>query len=463
MKKNITSQLITIAAVAVLNFGTATRAQADGMTVKEAITKALSYDPTIRKVYADVTQADGFAKGTRADLRPQLLLEGGAGPAMRNRPQGGNSSSGDVLFSSNASLVARQLIWSNGYFTNRYKDAKERLEAKLMLEREQREITAFAVVEAFLSVTVARNQIVYAQMNFDEHNTVLKLSKDRAAAAGNQADVELAEARNNLAQNLMRERRLAIQQAEARFERLVGEKPPAKLLMPKVPHISAFEEIDPRQNWHYKAVQKQLAAAELEKKSIRSKYAPRVYLEGRGSAGNNVDSIHGRDNAASVMVTASWNLLDGGSRKAEIQQAQADIDRQEAILEETLITIRSDAYARWEDYKTLSERINILTNYQSNLQKTVKLYREQFDLGTRPLLSILDIQNEATSALIRIADERRNYAEVGYRLLFFGGKLIPYTAGADYIETPLMPDGSPLSNRAGAPPATTTQRTVGSK
>ncbi len=441
--------------------GGMTSSEAGGMTLSEAIAKALAYDPTIRKVYADVIQADGFAKETRADLRPQLLLEAGAGPAMRNQPGGGNNSGGDVLFSSTGSLVGRQLLWSNGYFPSRYQDAKERLAAKQMLEREQREITAFGVVEAFLDVRRARTQIGYAQKNLDEHKKVHDLSKERAAAAGNQADVQLSEARYNLAQNLHRERQLAILQANARFTRLVGEKPPGNLLMPKVPQISSFDEIDPRQNWHYKAVQKQYDAAVMEKKAIRSKFGPRIFLEVRGSLGNDIDSIHGRDNAASAMVTGSWDILDGGRRNSQVQQAVADIERQEAILQETFITIQLDAKARWEDYKTLSERIKILKEYQDNLSKTVALYSEQFQLGTRPLLSILDIQNETTSALIRITDEQRDYADVGYRLLYFGGKLIPYTAGAEYIESPRNPDGSPRNG--GSAPASSNSRPVGKK
>lgn len=433
------------ATMAALSFSVARVTSGAEMSLGQAITKALSYDPTIRKTYADVIQADGFAKEMRSDLRPQLSLEGFGGEAFRNRSIDGATTGGETLFGGGVSLVGRQLLWSGGYFPNRYKDAKERLAAKQMLEREQRETTAYEVVEAFLDVARARKQISFAQSNLEEHKKVLELAKNRAAAAGNQADVELAGARYYLAENLVRERRLAILQAEARFVRLVGEKPPGTLRMPKVPQISTFTEVDPKENWHYKAVQKQYDAAVLEKKAIRSKYAPRIDLEVRGGIGQNVDGISGPDNVASAMVTARWDLIDGGRRSAEVQQAQADIERQTSIIEETFITIQQDAEARWQDYRTLEERIKILKQYQENLAKTVALYREQFELGTRPLLSILDIQNEATSALIRITDEERDHADLGYRLLYFGGKLIPYAAGDQYIASPRNPDGSPIS------------------
>src|SRR4051812_29019269 len=104
---------------------------------------------------------------------------------------------------------------------NRYKDAKQRLEARQMLEGEQREITALAVVEAFLEIITSRKQLGYAEKNVQEHQRVAGLAKDRAAAAGTQADVELSIARYNLSEHLVRERRLSLAQAEAKFIRLV--------------------------------------------------------------------------------------------------------------------------------------------------------------------------------------------------------------------------------------------------
>ncbi|MEZ0277007.1 MAG: TolC family protein [Roseimicrobium sp.] len=443
------SILALMAAAILIPLAPARAGEGGGIALKDAITKALAHDPTIRKVFADVIQADGFAKEMRADMRPQLSLEGAAGPSRRDRSVEGLAGSDDVLFSRSASLVGRQLLWSNGYFTKRYKDAKERLEATQMLERQQRELTAYAVVGVFLDIVHARRQIVYAENNVAEHSRVFGLAKDRAAAAGTQADVELSDARYNLAQNLVRERRLALRQAEAKYLRLVGEPVPSSLLMPRVPVVKSFASLDFRQNWHYKATEKQYAAALLEKEAIRSKYAPRVYLEARGTVGRDVDGIEGRDNAASAMVVMSWDLIDGGRRKAEVQQAVADIERQEAIIQEVLLTIQQDAAAHWAEYTSVKYRLDLLKKYAESLRGTVSLYREQFDLGTRPLLSMLDVQNEVTSAMIRIADEERDYAKVGYSLLYFTGSIIPYAVGAEYVATPREPDGSTTTRLMG--------------
>ncbi len=408
---------------------------ADQMTLGEAVAKAVQGDPTIRKVYADVSEAQGYANETRADLRPQLALEARGGAAYRDRSIDGVSSGGDTLFSRSVNLIGRQLLTDFGYSWWRWQDAKERVKAKDLLEKEQREISAMFATEAFLSVMRDRKQIEIAKRNLGVHEKVSGLATERGKAAGNQADIELSSARQNLAKTLVRERELALRQSEANFIRWVGQKPPSVLVAPKYRSFSSLDEIDPQQSFHYQAVTHQLVAAGLIKKSLQRKYAPRVFLEVGGQLGQDVLGIEGKDNAASAMIVVSWDIFDGGRKKAEIEQAMADIDRQKAILDETLVTLRQDMNARWADYRTLSERISIVKQYTGELQKTVDLYQEQFDLGTRPLLSLLDIQNEVSSADIRLADYEKDHILLGYRLLFFGGQLIRETAGEQYLHT----------------------------
>jgi outer membrane protein, adhesin transport system len=414
------------------------------MTLSRAIEKALSYDPTIRKIHADSFEAIGVATEMRADLLPQLSLQGSAGAANRDRSIDGIATGGNTLFSRSASLVGRQLLWSGGYYKLRHQDAKERMAAQEMLQKAQRELTAFSVVEAYIDVSLARRQIALAEENVAEHSKVLALSKEREAA-GTQGDQDLTTARYNLAQTVLRERRVALQEAQARFVRWVGERAPDSIRMPKAPQIRSLKEIDLTANWHYKGVQKQLEAAKLQKLALQKKYGPRIFLEVSGTVGNDVLGIEGRDNAFSAMAVVSWDIWDSGRRKGEIQQAAADIQRQEAIGEETLVLLNQDAEARWQDYRLKGERIKILNDYHDSLQKTVGLYAEQFTLGTRPLLSRLDVQNEATAAKVRLADEERDFVYLGYRLLFFGGRLIPDTVGAQYLEPePASAKSAPL-------------------
>ncbi len=400
------------------------------MTIDSAIASALSYDPTIDKIHADVNEALGFTREVRADLLPQLSVEGRIGPANRDR----GSIGGETDLSRRATITGRQQLWDGGVNMYRWQDATKRLEAQERLVKAQRESTAIGAVEAFLDVIRARKQIEFARQSISAHEKVLDLAKKRAQAAGNQADIELAAARFDLSRTLLLERKLALKQAEAAFVRWTGHKPPTELVTPRTPDISSLGDIDPKQNFHYLATLKQHDAAVLEKISFEKRYMPKFFLEATAGLGQEVLGTRGRDNDVSVLVVGSWDILDGGRRRGQIEQAAADIERQVAIMNETLVLLNQDITARWEDYRTIRQRLDILREYADALSKTVTLYQQQFDLGTRPLLSLLDIQNELISASIRIADNERDRTFLGYRLLFFGGRLIRETVGAKYLD-----------------------------
>ena len=403
------------------------------MDVEDAIVRSLRHDPVIRKVYADVTDAEGFTKKTRADLLPQISIEGRAGAALRDTAFNQTLGQGDMLFSRRASIIGRQQLWNWNSDWYRYQDAKSRILAKENLDKEQRETTAILTIAAFLDVIRARKQLELAEDSAEVHGSIPDLAEKRAAAAGNQADVELSKARYNLSRTLVMERRLSLRQAEVSFARWVGERPPAHMTAPKTPRIASLGEIDPRKNFHYIATTKQHEAALLEKKSIERKFGPRFYFEASAGVGQDVAGQRGRDNDASFMLVGSFDLFDGGRKKGELIQAVADVNRQLAITEETIVLLNEDIGARWEDYRSIGQRIATLKTYSGELAKTVSLYREQFNLGTRPLLSLLDIQNELISASVRIADAQRDRTYLGYRLLYFGGRLLRETVGERYL------------------------------
>lgn len=425
------------------------------MTLEGAIIKSLSYDPAIPKIRADASEALGYSKEMKSDLLPQLLLEGHGGWANRDRSIDGVASGGDDLFSRRIGLVFEQLLWDNGFHWYRWKDAKERLKGKELLTKAQREVTALATTEIYLNLLRDRKQVTLALQNLEVHKKIRDLAKERAQAAGNAADVSLSSARYDLAKALVEERQLAVKQTEVSFARYVGQLPPANLVMPKSPVVRSIKEIDPTTNFHYQAALRQKAAAELARRAVKGRYAPRFLFRGGGGLGEDVLGIRGRDNEASALVVVQWDLWDSGRRKGMTKQALADIDRQEAIINETLVLLDQDIKARWEDYSTLTRRIGIIQDYAAELSKTVKLYEEQFELGTRPLLSVLDIQNEEIASNIRLADKERDFAYSAFRLLSFGGRLITDTVGEEYL---VAPEGEECHGQYQAPAAESTSR-----
>lgn len=399
-------------------------APAPALTIEEAVSSAIERDPAVLRKVSDVHKAAGYTREVKSDLMPQIGIEGAAGWARSERSVDGSSADGSDLFSRSVSLRARQLLWDGGFSWYRWEDAKQRQLATTLLEANEREIIALEAASAYIAVRRARIQIGLAEENLKLHQNIQGLAKKRVDASGSKADVDLSAARGSLALTLLRERQLALSQATAKYVRYMGTMPPSSLIMPSLPILSSKDAIDARANPHVIAITHQLEAAVLAKKAVQKRYHPRFYLEGSGTLGEDVLGVKGRDNEASALIVVNWDLFDSGRKKGLIEQAIADVEQQEALFNLTLADVNRDIDSRWADYSTAGDRIGILNDYAKQLGSTVGIYNEQFGLGSRQLLSLLDIQNEEVSARIRLTDETHDRLLVAYDLLALGGRLV---------------------------------------
>jgi adhesin transport system outer membrane protein len=57
------------------------------------------------------------------------------------------------------------------------------------------------------------------------------------------------------------------------------------------------------------------------------------------------------------------------------------------------------------------------------MESVVSAYHEQFELGKRPLINLLDVENELSSARAAVEEERLNRLQAAYRLLSAIGQL----------------------------------------
>jgi adhesin transport system outer membrane protein len=78
----------------------------------------------------------------------------------------------------------------------------------------------------------------------------------------------------------------------------------------------------------------------------------------------------------------------------------------------------------WDELITLEDRIVLLNTHRDAMEAVVAAYHEQFELGKRPLINLLDVENELFAARSTVDEERFNRLQAAYRLLASTGDLI---------------------------------------
>ncbi|MDR1685491.1 MAG: TolC family protein, partial [Desulfovibrio sp.] len=86
--------------------------------------------------------------------------------------------------------------------------------------------------------------------------------------------------------------------------------------------------------------------------------------------------------------------------------------------------LATETHNTWTDYLSAQEQSRHFGNAVNYSTKTRNMYLEQFNVGQRSLLDVLDSENELFSYSIQLVTAQLNVIAAQYRMLTLGGKLL---------------------------------------
>jgi len=239
-----------------------------------------------------------------------------------------------------------------------------------------------------------------------------------------QAESRLAQARADL---VNAQRRL--EDARAFYARLVG----SEALKLKKPTLS--EKILPATlqqalnntaatNPSVTVALRDIEAAEARARFTDSPFWPRLDLEVTGSQGHNIDGLQGDNDSFSALLVARWNLYSGGGDSA---RRRAAIERVAESRERMMkIKIQADEETRrsWNALVYQRKQTKVLGERLTSAEGVLAAYRQQFSVGQRDLLDVLDAQNDVFLARSAHTTAQFSALFAGYRLVAVSGELL---------------------------------------
>ncbi|PFX11164.1 Outer membrane efflux protein BepC [Stylophora pistillata] len=325
-------------------------------------------------------------------------------------------------------VTITQPIYSGGDTTYRVEKAEgEHLQASLRLS-EKVELVGFKAVEAYIAVRRFQRLWRLAQKNVKAHENIL--GKVRALIKGGRAttaDLYTVESRLHDARTAVVDIEGDLSTAIANFMEAVSFVPD-RLQNAKMPDASLPKSLEEAlnkaasDNRSVRLAETDIKIAQADLKVAKAPFHPTVDFEIEGKRNFDVGAKTETENKFTALVVARWNLFNSGAdlaRKKELVErlasARYDLERVKRVAEK-------EVRVSWGEKRSSEKQANNLREAVASKEKVVAVYNEQFDLGTRSLLDLLDAQNEyflAKGALIT-ADatqdltEARLLAAMGY-------------------------------------------------
>ena len=408
--------------------------EADAMTLQEAVAYTVETNPEIGEATSNREAIDFELRQARGLYLPQIDLEGSYGPGWRNGPGVDDRDDHTWLQRRQLSATLQQLIF-DGFATDAEVERQAaRRDAAAYRVLERSEFLGLDVVQIYLDVMRWTEQVELAQENVRIHEEYLSNVNQRARAGrSSTADVRQAEQRLAAAETTLVEIERGFEEARITYLQLVGV-PADELILP--PPVGGVVPVDMNQaisrglenNPTLRLARADIDTAYAEFRAAVANFYPELTLESRYARGWDVNGERGIDEDFEALLVLRYNLYRGGidSANREEQVRRIDESRQSVLLFQREVEQEVRISYNELDAATASEVL--LEQEVVAAEETRNAYQQQFTIGQRTLLDLLDSQNElfnarltlATTRYARIFAEHRVLASMGDLLITLG-------------------------------------------
>ncbi len=365
-------------------------------------------------------------KQAKALYMPSIDLQADTGWERTDRGTINNES----MWRNQAGLTLTQLLFDGYGVSSEIKRQKARVESSANRAAEVSEFLGLDIVESYLEVMRQRELRLIAQQNVVDHEKILDtLNTGEDAGTITTGDVSQGDARYALAKANLQSTEEALKRAEATFVQKAGEVA-GKFEFPDVPRQMLPATSDESVTLLLKnsptlaVLRSDVKVADAEYEGSGSTLYPTFTLEANANVGRDVNGIDGRTEGESVLGVMRWNLYRGGADIARQREFNHRLGASKDTYRDAELQAEKDMRDSWAGLEASSARVKEFDSQVKANTQVVSVYMDQFNLGRRTLLDLLDSQNELFVSKSNRINALYTEAFAVYRILALQGDLL---------------------------------------
>lgn len=416
-------------------------------TLEQAVAYTLDTNPELRIAFNRFKAREEQVNQAVAGYMPTVDITGGYGiestnsPATRRRPD----VDGDKyeLNRGEFGVSIKQMLFDGFYTSSEVDRNKYEASADQWALFAAAEDIALDVSKVYINYLRTEQVLRLAEKNLKTHEEIYDQIKQRTdSGLGSTADLSqitgrLARANANLIaakNNFFDARAQYMKVVEVAPEDLIVPVPDADMVPADLQSsVALAQENHPI----LKSAMSDISAAEYEKSSAQSNYYPKVTLELSGDWNNNLDGddgvtgagnfrsdVGGHNNDLLAMVRVKYNLWNGGRDTARDRETSYKIGEAKEIRQRAYREVIEGVNLSWNAYEMLEPQKQYIRQHVVAAKDTQVAYAQQFNLGQRTLLDLLDTENELFEARKDYLQTEYDEIIAKYRVLNSTGRLL---------------------------------------
>lgn len=395
---------------------------AQAETLREAVGIALGQHPQVlgARRNAEAIRHEVTGAANAMNTRFGVIAEPSVG---YTRGQGRDRRSGDL------GAQAIKPIYDGGRTDNETDRQRARLSSANYSTEASRDDIALRVADAYIEVAKQQQLAELAHDYVDgiaalqrRVQEIVRIDQGRGYDLL-QTDSRLAQARLTLAD---REGQLA--EAREALAQLVGQ-PIGSVTSTEPPGepIRSLQDAMDLLNMHPSILARraEVTAARKAAAVADAWTKPTVNLRARVTSPRDFDGKRKWFGGYDLGLVTDWSPFDGGVGAATAAAANAQVLTAEEAVASTRRVLQTDVARHWTQIQSRVGRVGTRAELVESTRQVRAAYWEQFQIGKRSIIDLLNAENEIYAARLGAATEHAELTQARYRLLGATGQLLP--------------------------------------
>ena len=405
-------------------------AEQGSIPLKESVESMLRVNHSLKAIQENRSAAGHEIDRAQAGYGPRVDLTARGGFGRLSDSTTRSYDYDEAAPYSSASLLITQPLWDGWLTRGRVREAEATYRS--LDHRVLDNANSLALDAIIAHVDVLRRQQIFklAQDNVARHEEILAQARSRAMEGVDTiADVSQAQSRLARANSTLTEARASLRNGEETYMRLTRHAAMdlAPVTMPGDMFSSPEEVLEAAQKGNPKvaAYLEDIKAATAAKEQVNSAYSPSLSIEAGPSYSDRDGKSQMWTTEFGVAAVVRWNLFNSGADVAESKAAAARIRQSRRVLYDYMDDLKLNVEESWTEFLSAQKQLEFYREAIEYNKTTRTAYEEQFIMGQRSLLDVLDAENELFNSSTQAATALGNTLIAAYRMKALAGQLLP--------------------------------------
>lgn len=415
-------------------------------SLQDAVQLTLNENPevqearSIRMAYEQEIDQASSKYLPKVDVSAGYGLEQANNPATRARGNGTNQ-----LGRTESKVQLRQMIFDGFETPHEVSRFTAKTDAQAYTVFGQSEMIGLQATQTYINVLRRKALFDLATANLNLHKGFYEQIKMRTERGiGRASDLDQATGRLARAESNLQAEQGNLKDAQTSYLRVIGVLPdqltdtpyPSKAIPASLEEAT---ELAIANHPTLKAANADITESLAQHNTASAPFYPKLNFEVDYDNNDDINGIRGRTEDLTAMARVSYNLFNGGKDKARRNQTAYEMYQAKNIRDNTYRQVVESVRLAWVAYKTVGSQLEFFKAHRDASTKTLNAYKQQFNIGQRTLLDLLDSTNEMYLANLAYTDAKYTELSARYRILAGMGQL------NQFLGTTLPKEAAPIT------------------